>query len=418
MRIKINLKKLPLVVLATLLTSVVLTLLIIALPQTERLLSQARFDLNSNSANYWKKVITLKLDIKNQDLPFKDQKIAETERILYSRLNSYDVEEVTIERIDGEKENNPLLKVTVQSSTDPNTTLPLIQQRYFMRIVTRKEGVDFDSEENQFAVFDPANYEQTPFTRRFFRNVYLTKLPSTSGEDSYFAIFKTNLLTAAEFDEFVSKNAGRTAGLQVDNFVTPITIPIPTPSQNGISTKPVFSVGLNITDAQYRSNDLLMNAGVIPVAYTVEQTDDLQPQVYSINYIQLTLALAATLLATAIYFIFRKEYASLATVILPLGLLVSGWLAYMKLTQTPADLFIMVLQFGFLYILALILSSARDSKYLASVVIAGFFGLLHYFGIGYIRGFALEMIVLIAALHVSIWFSGIYISILRRTTSR
>jgi hypothetical protein len=418
MRIKINLKKLPLIVLAILLTSVLLTLLIIALPQTERLLSQARFDLNSNSQNYWKKEFTLKLDIKNQDLPFKDQKIAETERILYSRLNSYDVEEVTIERIDGEKENNPLLKITVQSSTDPNTTLPLIQQRYFMRIVTRKEGVDFDSEENQFAVFDPANYEQTQFTRRFFRNVYITKLPSTSGEDSYFAIFKTNLITAAQFDQFVAENAGRTAGLQIDNFVTPITIPIPTPSQNGISTKPVFSVGLNITDAQYRSNDLLINAGVIPVAYTVEQSNDLQPQVYDVNYIQLTLALAGTLLATAIYYITRKEYGPLTTVILPLGLLVSAWLAYMKLTQTPADLFIMVLQFGFLYILALTIASAKDNRYFVSIVMIGFFALLHYFGIGYIRGFALELIALIASLHVCIWFSGIYISILRRTTLR
>lgn len=417
MKLKIRFKKLPIFVLATLFTSILFALALVAAPQTERFVGNAKFNLNSNSQNYWKKEFTLQVSIKNQDLPFKEQKLAETEKILYRRLNDYGVEEVTIQQLEGEKETEPILKVTVQSAKDVNLVTPLIQQRYFARLVTRKDGVDFDSEENQFAIFDPANYNDTQFTRRFFRNIYLTKLRNTLGEQSYFAIFKTYALNTDAFDNFITANAGQAAGLRIDGFVTPITIPAPTQSQNGIVTKPVFSIGLNITDQQSEIEELLFNSGVIPLQYSVTATKTLQPQIYQINYIQLALAIVGIMIASTLYFATRKQWGMITRTIFPFAMLISGWLSYLKLTQTPIELFLILIESLILYLLLLIVSKEKNSN---SFILGStlFFAILYFFGIGYVRTFALHMTYLVPALLLSRWVVNLYINTVKKTVEK
>jgi hypothetical protein len=243
-------------------------------------------------------------------------------------------------------------------------------------------------------------------------------LQNTAGDDSYFAIFKTNPLNAGQFDQFISSHAGQAAGLRIDGFVTPITIPVPTQSQNGTVTKPVFSIGLNITDQQVKVDDLLFNSGVIPVEYLVTSTKDLQPQVYQINYIQLTLAIVGIMLAAGLYFMIRKDWDSVTGLLLPFGMLMAGWLSYLKLSQTPTDLFLILLEGSVIYVIAQALLKSPERKYLAFAALVIFFIGLHMLGIGYVKTFSMHMIYLVIGLLLSEWFVSQYVNVIRRTVSK
>lgn len=407
----LQVRKFFLSILLVLLSTVIFSIAIIASPQSERIVQNSRFDLNKTEA--WKKEYKLALDIMNEDLLLKEKKVEETKKIIFKRLNDFGVDEVTIVSEEGATPNEVILKITVQSTKDVVSIDRLVTQRFFTRIVTRKDGVDFDDEENPFVTIDPANYNFTNFTRRYFRSVYLTELDTVLGDKAYFAIFKTWFFRNSEFDRFLSENAAKEAGLAIDGVVTPITIPVGQATQSGVVSKPVFAVGLSIDEQQAKVYEILMNSGVIPLEYSQTESTELIPRQYSVNHIEIVLAILVATLILSIYFVIRKDYGQITDFVAPTLLLWAVWTAILKLLQTPVNLSILLLQFMTLTPILSLLSQVKQKRALTLIAVSLLFLLIYLLGIGYVKEFSRDLAVLTLLYYPVSLFVSKYINMSR-----
>ena len=147
------------------LTSLILLNFLIALPLTESIAEIRAFDLNIVD-DYWSKEYILNLDTED------NSQIRETKNILFRRLNNYGVEEASI------YEEGSQLRVVVKTSKNQTYVDELVRNPYQYKLVTRKEEVDFESEENTLAPYLAENYNETEFDASIFRKGALANLAS------------------------------------------------------------------------------------------------------------------------------------------------------------------------------------------------------------------------------------------------
>ena len=252
------------------LSSIILLIILIALPLTEKLTDIAAFDLNI-ADNYWSKEYIL--DIDSED----SKEINQTRNILFKRLNDYGVEEVSIYKEDGN------LRVVVTTTLSQMYVEELIRNPYQFKIVTRKEDVNFDDEEDPYAQYMGENYNETEFDYSTFRNIYITQLPNTSGEDSFFGLAKPWVTKSKAFTDFLNSNLNQYIGIDIDGFVTPMYL----------SESNVFAIPLSADKTSVKPIDILYNSGHIPTSYTISEQTDLESREMNISYIEISIAIFA-----------------------------------------------------------------------------------------------------------------------------
>ncbi|MCK9415134.1 MAG: hypothetical protein PHG60_01685 [Candidatus Dojkabacteria bacterium] len=387
-KLKVNWKQFFNYVLLILLSSGILLTFLIALPLTERLSDIQAFDLNI-ADEFWSKEYIL--DLKSEE----NSDIRKTKSVLFKRLNDYGVEEVSIYQEDSQ------LRVVVEATKPQDYVEELIRNPYRYSIVTRKEEIDFEDEENQLAPYLEENYDETLFDTKVFRNIYITELPNSSGGKSYFGIAKLWPGKLGEFKSFLQEYKEKYVGVNIDGFVTPVYIPDDT----------IFAIPLSDDKGRIEIMDILYNSGNIPISYELKEQKDLEVKRLSMDYIQITIALFVSIIAIYLYLYFSKTYSadlilrSLFTTLLSLAI----FLLVLKIRALPIHTFIILIDAVILIALTNIVQQNDESRISVSVValiIATIFSIL---GIGYLKILGSHLMLLSATAFLSVEIGNLYI---------
>ena len=138
LKLDINIKKALGYLLLTVITSLLITSILIALPLTEKLSSKTNFNLNTKNGSYWSKEYFVKVESTNN----KD--IEKTRDIIFKRLDSFGVEEISIYKEDP-SESSTKLRIVVNSTKNEGLVSQLIKNRFQIAVLTKKDEVDFES---------------------------------------------------------------------------------------------------------------------------------------------------------------------------------------------------------------------------------------------------------------------------------
>lgn len=375
-------------VLLIILSSTILLTFLIALPLTEKLSDIQAFDLNITDS-FWSKEYTL--DVKDAD----KSDIRRTKSVIFKRLNDYRVEEVSIYQEDSQ------LRIVVKTTKSKEYVEELIKNPYRYSIVTRKEEVDFEDEENQLAPYLEENYNETQFDSKAFRNIYITELPNSGGGKSYFAIAKLWPNKSGEFKSFLQEYKDKYVGVNIDGFVTPVYIPDGT----------IFAIPLSSDKSRIDIIDILYNSGNIPITYELKEQRDIEVNLLNIDYIQISIALFVSIIAIYLYLYFSKMYStdlilrSLFTTLLSLAI----FLGFLKIGNLPVHTFIILIDAVILILITNILQQNDDSRITVSIVaflIAIIFSTL---GIGYLKIVATHLTFISATAFLSVEIGNFYI---------
>ena len=377
--------------LLTLLSAIFITSLLVALPLTEKISDKVTFNLNTKDSKYWSKEYNLVLNSKEK----KD--INKTREILFRRLNRFGVERVAIRTEEGDEETS-ILKVTVNTSKEESLVQQLISTRHYYKIVTRKDEVNFEDEENPYAIIFGENYNPTDLDWDMFRNVYIpkNKLRTNDGEYRYFAVFKQKQSKDKELRTFLKENQGQIVGMQIDFFVTPFLVPEFTEEMTAIPdiTIPVYTE----TEEETKALRILYTSGKIPVEYSVQGEKSLDVNMIKLDHIKLTLSFGIAIITTYLYLLLFKHRSkkTLITSFLTTLLTITFSLSYLKLSHIPIDTFLLAVQLILISIFILAIVENRDAELLLVIGGVVVFGIIALLGTGFLSLFAQAMIALIA----------------------
>lgn len=381
-------------------TSFGITAILIALPLTEKISERTSFDLITKENQYWSREYVLEL----QTTDTKD--IEKVRNIIYKRLKKFKVEQIEIAKLKelSDTGNTTLLKVTINTTRDPNLVKELIANQFQVRIVTKKEDIDFFDEENQFAHLFAENYDPTGWDRSNFRNVHITELKTTNNTYSYFAIFKPWVSKQADFNKLLDEHKGEYMGIDTDGFVTPYLVPLEEQS--------VFAIPLSYQyEEEVEAIDILYNSGIIPTNYTLLSETDLDPHIIKVNHIGISGGFAISLLLTYLLLILLKhdtvddvKRAFLASI-----LTISIYLAFLKLFNIPVDTFLLPIIAMLIFLLIKTLVVNLDSVLFIEVGLILLFLIVKVLGYGYIEILANHLIWLVVLSKLTLISSGWYL---------
>lgn len=389
-----------------LISSLIIVIGLISLPLTEKIKEDISYNLITKDNLYWEKEYTLELDTSDVAEIDKKKYIEKTKDILYRRLNKAGLEEVSIYE-ENSKENN-ILKVYVKTSENESFVDNLVENRFFVTVVTRKDNVDFDSEDNQYAYLFGENYNATEFTGSSFRNVFITKLKNSSGEYSYFAVFKTWITKEKAFQSFLNEHEEEYIGVSIDGFVTPYYVPANDPK--------TFAISISGEESQAELIDILYNSGEIPLSFTTSDTKYIDTTVPSFNYIQLSISILGSIVLVYIIllFVIKEDSKKISQSLFSTLLTFAGWITYLKLTSTPVDTWLLAMECILSAILIYILVHNKESQVPIVTSLAASFFILMLLGIGYIKIFGKDMLLVLILCQFNVVFSKWYLDNMKR----
>ncbi len=393
--IKINMKGVLNYFLVILLTSFILITVLISLPLTETISSNITYDLKVKNNDYWAKEYTLDLG-ESQDWVVNDVK-----SIIYRRLNKLGVEKVTMSS--NSNEGKQYLHILVQSSIMQSYVDEMVRNPFIINIVTRNQEIDFEDPENPYAIYLSENYIPTEFKRENFRNIYITNLKNSSNEYSYFALFKTWPWNT-DWNKFMDENKGLEVGVQIDGFVTPVTVPATSPV--------IFAVPLSTTDKEEsKLVSILYNSGVMPVSYTVSDQQNVQVDNIEADYIKLTLGImiAVITIYTYLLIIEKVDRKTLITCGLTTLITISTYIAYLKIASVPVDIFLLCIEIIVMIALLRMTVENSESRIIVNVLLVFVVILTALLGTGYAKIFASDMLILLVLGYISEMISRVYI---------
>ena len=412
-KITFNIKGILSFIVLALISAVMLAAVFIALPYTEKLTDIVSFNLVTKDQDYWTKVYTVSVASGNK------KEIEDTKEIIYKRLRDFGVERVNIsigettsEEIEvtseteetteeGEEAKEPEKKtvyktplyITVTTTKDTAYIEPLVSLQYEYKVMTRKNGINFDDSSNAMAAYLEENYNKTDFDHTAFRSVYITKLGTSTGGKAYFVIFKPWAHKVDDLRHFLEEHAGDTIGICVNGMVYQYNVP------DTISSNVMLYTSTYAENAEdVKELSALYNSGHIPVELTLEDTEDKDTDIVSINYIKVMLGFAAALIVVYLYmFIFKTtKRIELVQSLLTTVVAISLYISYLKITDTPIDSFILPIEAIITAILVKSLAGNRDSMiYIATAfIITLIFSSI--WGTATIVHFSIQMIILTA----------------------
>jgi len=404
----INFKKTFRYVALVIVTALLISTTLIALPLIEKVSEKLTFNLNSKDSQYWSKEYFVRVESKDE------KEIKKIKEVFYRRLRGFGVENSTI-FVEGNDEESTKLRVVVNTTKNEENVAQLIANRFNYKIVTRKADVDFTDEENPLLVIMGENYDKTEWDQSAFREVYIPKqkLRSSDGSYRYFAIFKQWPNKSAKLNEFLKARQGETIGVEIDEFVTPYQVPI---FQEGSNKPESITIGINADDEEgAKVVRLLYNSGNIPASYILESQNNLEAQNIKVDYIKVTIGFAISLIAVYLFlFIFKYDTkGNLIKSLFATIVTLTTYLAYVKLTQTPVDTFLLTISAILTSILIRALVSNRDSEIYIIIGAIAILITISILGTGFMAVLAIEMIALIAISKVSLLITDWYLDNVR-----
>lgn len=401
---KININGVFKYLLSVLISSLILALVLISLPLTERVTSSSTYDLVNKKDFYWSK--EYKLQLNTTESIRVDGDIDKVKSIIQKRLRKIGVEESSI-NLSKERDTN-FLDLTVQTSKDIEVVESLIKTPFIVNIVTRKTDIDFDNPEDVIAPYLLENYDTTQFTRTSFRNVYITQLKNSNNEYSYFALFKT-WPWGSEWKTFLEDNTGQIVGVALDEFVTPVQIP---------ADKSLFAVPVSSTEEKYaQAISILYNSGQMPISYSTVDEKELPIDIAEIDYIKLAEGILAAIVLIYLYLLIINK-TSRETLLLSgvsTVLTISAWIAYLKISETPTDIFILALEVITVVAIIRLIAENTESKMIVTVLLALISSISILMGSGYIRIFAYDLLILIILSNISLYITKYYLDNVRKS---
>jgi hypothetical protein len=352
---------------------------------------------------YWSKEYILELNTSQSSNIQKDT--ANLKSVLQKRLRNFDVEQSSITSY--QEDDKYYLKVEIQTSKEQELVEQLIKNPFIINIVTKKDDVNYEDTENPLIPYLEENYNKTEFTRKDFRTIYITKLKNTSGEYSYFGIFKAWPLSS-KWNEFLNKYIGQTVGVSIDGFVTPVQI----------NEDKIFAPSVSAIDEQYaKVTSILYNSGVSPMSYSTIKEEEKPLNIAEVDYIKLTEGILIAILFIYVYLLVVEKTRK--SIILKSGvatvLTVSSWITYLKLSATPVDIFILALEVIVVAAIIRMIAENIDSRVHITLLLTFTSLLCILLGFGYVKIFANDLLILIILSNLSLLISTYYISKVRKS---
>ena len=403
LKIKFDFKSFANYIGTILLSTVIFASILISLPLTERYLDNLAYNLNTKE--YWSKEYTLLLET-------TDDQVAENVRnIIYKRLTKFGVEDISTYKKYTEDEKR--IVIDIQTSKNQETVEELIRNPFQYQIVTRKEDVDFESEENQYAYLLADNYEVTDWDYNDFRTVYITRLQDSTGEYSYFALFKPWIKDQKGFENFLISHEGEYIGVNIDGYVTPYYV------QSG--NENTFAVQLTTEDKeQLKAIELLYNSGTVKSSYALEEEKDLEVSVIETDYIGLSIGILIAILITYGFLYWNDNSPnkivteSLVSTIITFAF----YLTYLKIFRIPVDPFILAIESIFIIILNRIMSDNKESHTTLLIILGGYALSILIGGVGYMKTLGKDILILLVSAFVITHLARIYINMVKKVLKK
>jgi hypothetical protein len=391
-------------IIAILISSCILALVLISLPLTEKISSSTTYDLVNKNTLYWAKEYTLQLDTNESSSIEND--IQKTRSILQKRLRAFGVERSQV--LAYVEDDTYFLKVTIQSSRTQDAVENLITSPFIMRIVTQSDEIDYENEDDVLAPYLAENYIPTDFTRKDFRNIYITELKNSANEYSYFALFKT-WPWQNKWNQFLKDYSGQTVGMQIDDFVTPVQIP---------TDQLLFAVPVFISDKMNAEiTSIMFNSGIVPLNYSLAEEIEIPVDLIEADYIKLTEGILVGILLIYLYLFWVNKTPK--DILLKSGLTsiitVSSWITYLKISNTPIDIFILAIQVITIVALIRIITENTESRIVVTTLLVLLSVICILFGSAYIKYFASDLLLLLIIANLAFSLTIYYIFNLKKS---
>jgi len=393
-KIKLNLNVKPILnyILIIVVTALFLASIFITLPLTEKYVSKITYNLNPKDKTYWSQEFIVSTE------NTETKALNDLRNIFYKRLKGFGVEEVST-YIENDK-----IRIDVTTSKDKDLVKELISNKFAVKIVTRKSDVNFDDTNNTYAYMLGTNYDATEWDRSDFRNVYITKLRTSSGTYANFAIFKLWPAGEEKFNKFLLQYNGQSIGVDLDGFVTPHVVD---------ATSKIFAIPISTENVQQlKVMSLLYNSGVVGTNFKIDSQTDLTVNTPKVNYIQVTLGILIAIAVLYFYLFISKTTSSdvLLKSLLATTLTISIYLAFLKIFQVPVDTFMLSIEAILAIIVARIIAEGRDSVFYIELFLLIILGSTIFLGNGFVSIIAQDMLILTALSKLCLVISAWYIN--------
>ena len=393
-KLKLNMNVKPLLnyILIIVITALFIASIFIALPLTEKYVSKATYNLNTKDKAYWSQefiVSTEETDAKS---------LNDLRNIFYKRLKGFGVEEVST------YVENDKIRIDVTTTQDKDLVKELISNKFEVKIVTRKSDVNFDDSNNTYAYMLGTNYDATQWDRSDFRNVYITKLKTSNGDYANFAIFKLWPAGEEKFKKFLLQYNGISIGIDIDGFVTPHVVD---------NTSQIFAIPISSDDPQQlKVMSLLYNSGIVKTNLKIDSQKDLDVNVPTVNYIQITLGILVAIVVLYFYLFISKTTSSeiLLKSLLATTLTISLYLAFLKIFQIPVDTFMLSIEAILAIMVTRIIAEGKDSVFYIELFLLIVLASVIFLGNGFISIIAQDMLILTALSKLCLVISAWYIN--------
>lgn len=386
-------------------TSIIFTTVLVALPLTEKITERTSFDLVTKENQYWSKEYTLELQTTDK------KSIERVRNIIFRRLNRFGVENIKITNIGKEVregEEVTVIKVLVNTTKNPNLVKELVANQFQIRIVVRKEEVDFFDEEEPFAYLFAENYEPTGWDRTNFRNIHITELKTTDNTYTYFAIFKPWISKQADFTKLLDTYRGEYLGIDIDGFVSPYLVPL--------ESQKIFAIPLNYqSEEDVEAINILYNSGIISTSYSLVNEEDLEPKVIKVNYVGISIGFVVSLLLTYLSLVLLKhdDVNMVKKALLASILTICIYLSILKIFNIPVDTFLLPIVAILTFLLIKTVVVNLDSVVYIEIALITVFLIVKTVGYGYAEILANHLIWLVLLSKVSLIASEWYLNKLK-----
>lgn len=406
MKIKFNAKPLLSYISLAIASAILVAVILIALPLTEKISDEINFNLVTKDSSFWSKEYTLALQTSDE------KQVQDTREILYRRLRSFSVERTSIYTIPSEEEGISKLKVVISSAKDQALVEELIKNRFQYKIMTKKPDVNFEDSEDQYAYMMEENYDPTDWDYQDFRNIYVTKLKTNSGTYSYFALYKLWPNKEKEFVNFLSQYKGDMIGVSIDGYISPYQVPDDIDQSSFLFALPVYTE--NKDEAEVIS--ILYNSGNIPVEFTIQEETDLPSPIASIDYLKISIALVIALVTAYLYILIFKQSTpqKLLKSFLATAITIALYITILKVQHIPVYTLLLALECIIASIAIYMFEENKESrKFTISILLISLVAIA-FLGTGLMSEFAKETICILLLSALSLKISQRYINKVRK----
>jgi len=155
----------------------------------------------------------------------------------------------------------------------------------------------------------------------------------------------------------------------------------------------------------------------MPISYTAVDEKEVAIDIAEIDYIKLTEGILVAIVLIYLYLLIINKtpkdtllLSGVSTV-----LTISSWIAYLKISETPTDIFILALEVITVVAMIRLITENIESRMIVTVLLALISSVSILMGSGYIKIFAYDLLILIILSNISLYVSKYYLDNVRKS---